>query len=208
MNRSLVPVTLSPHLVPYLYKEMDGTEAHYRGKSVKAVHVRMSSAIGRIIRMFCVKIDAPVGPEGYNIFLSVPSVLGKRYNAGSIYASECGRNAALHLPDEFVDDINLLFEEILNFAMCNYVDGTLLRARIKMEELFPENEKGLITQALLEFGERYDLFENGILLDSMRKIYLRDRNRDEKLKRLSTGLKRSKKVLSYSIPQLEIKFAE
>ncbi len=168
----LVPVHIKPYLVPFFFKEMEGTEARYLNKRVKAVKIIRASALGNIIRTLLAKSDLPSRFEKISIFLQIQESVKKEYK-GTIFKTASGNNSFLKVPEEVNEIINDLLEEYFRIGFIYYMEGYL-----------HANPKGKIRPAIEEFMNIYDLYDFGFTSQSFRVLYYREKNKKQKLTRI------------------------
>lgn len=160
MSSNIVPLRLRPHLVSFLMTEMNGESRSFAGYRCKILNISRYSFVGAYLLEHLVKIEYPVkNIDKFNIFLDVKATSRKRYIAqGNFYKIESLGKSFVELPQEFSETINNTFEQQFRSAFFHYVDA---RAE--------NNER--ITQAILSFIEKYDLFEANITQIQLRKMY-------------------------------------
>lgn len=158
MSRSVLPVQISPHLVPFFFQEFEGIEAMYLGKKVKAASISTSKPLGKIIRMLVEKSPVPEMPQKFALYLSVTD----RAYFGQVYRCASGKNSFLRLPAEGSKIINEHLEQIFRTSMIYFVEGHMA-----------ENDEGQIRKAIDLFLIKYDLYEYGFEIESLRRYYYR-----------------------------------
>lgn len=164
MSRSTVPVHIRPHLVPFFFQEFEGIEAVYLGKRVKAAKISASKPLGKIIRMLVEKTTVPerlqqeVRSQKFIMYLSVTD----RACFGQFYKCASGKNSFLKLPEEGSKLINEHLEQIFRTSMIYFIEGHLA-----------ENDSAQIRRAIDLFLMKYDLYENGFEIESLRRYYYR-----------------------------------
>lgn len=162
MNSNIVPLRLRPHLVSFLMKEMQGESKTFAGYRCKVLNVPGYSFVGSFLLDHLEKINYPIkNIETFNIFLDVKATSRKRFiSEGKFYKVESLGKSFVYLPEEFVQTVNNIFEQQFRNSFFNYVD-----ARVE--------NKSLVTQAILGFIEKYDLFEANVTQPQLRKMYYR-----------------------------------
>ncbi|WP_271406591.1 hypothetical protein [Tenacibaculum soleae] len=185
MSKTIVPVKLRPHLIPFFYKEFKAdVDAHYLNSRVKACKIVTNSSIGKLIRIALDKADLPIKPQKFYIYLSVPSKM-KEKSTAHIYQTVNGTNSFLKVPEKVASDINDVFEDLFRFSFVNTVATALKYVPgIKIESV------------ILDFMTEYQLEEYGFRIDSMRSLYNREVKKRSKLTRFQT--RSSNRVLNYS----------
>lgn len=160
---NIVPLTLRPHLVYFLMKEMKGETKNYAGIRCTVFDISRKSFIGKFLLEHLEKIDYPVrNISRFNFFaeISAGSRSRKHLSSGSFYKKEMLGETFVYLPEQYVDDVNELFEEMFRSSFFNYVQA---RA----------DDDLLVTQAILLYIDKYDLYECGMNQDQLRKLYYR-----------------------------------
>ena len=162
MNSNIVPLVLRPHLVSFLMKEMQGEGKTFAGFKCKTITITPYSFVGKFLLDNLEKIDYPVkNIKRFNIFLDVKATSRKRYiSQGKFFKVESLGKSYVHLPEEFSDTINNIFEQQFRNSFYHYVD-----ARVE--------SKVLVTTAILSFIDKYDLFEANVTQIQLRKLYYR-----------------------------------
>ncbi len=183
---SIVPIVIREHLVPFFFKENEGTEQAYGNKRVKAVLFSPNvSSIGKVLRMLMVKAERPLKITNFNLFLTIAdSANGKKYS-GQFYKQENGRNSFLMLPPEANDDINDLLEDIFRMSFISYMNGCI-----------ENNGTAIVTLAIDKFIEKYDLLEFGFSNDTLRRLYYREKKNAKICARFQT--KKTTKIMNYA----------
>lgn len=144
--------------MPFFFQEFEGIEAVYLGKQVKAANISNSKPLGKFLRMLVEKADAPEKPEKFTLYLSITD----RACFGQFYKCASGRNSFLKLPPEGSKLINEHLESIFRSSMIYFIEGYL-----------SENETGQIRKAVDLFLMKYDLYESGFEIESLRRYYYR-----------------------------------
>lgn len=160
MNSNIVPLVIRPHLVSFLMKEMTGESRLFAGFRCKIININTYSFVGKFVLEHLEKIDYPVkNIQKFNMFLDVKASSRRRFIAsGRFYKIESMGKTYVKLPEEYVDTVNHLFEQQFRTAFFHYVDA---RAE----------DENRITQAILQFIDKYDLFEAGITQIQLRKLF-------------------------------------
>lgn len=160
MNSNIVPLRLRPHLVNFLMKEMQGESKSFAGYRCKVVNIPGYSFVGAFLLDHLEKINYPVkNIERFNVFLDVKATSRKRFIAqGSFYKVESLGKSFVYLPEQYVQTVNNIFEQQFRNSFFHYVD-----ARVE--------NKMLVTQSILAFIDKYDLFEANVTQIQLRKLY-------------------------------------
>jgi hypothetical protein len=169
---SIVPVQIRPHLIPFFFQEFDGEEASYLNKKVTAVKISTKSSLGKMMRLFMMKVEKPTRVQHYQLYLSVAdNPDGKEYE-GSYFKYESGTNSFLELPADVNKEINNLLEDIFRISFIFFVDG------------YMQEGKPNITQGINKFIDKYELLEFGFCNEKLRQLYYRERDKNRRLSRL------------------------
>ncbi|KFF26879.1 hypothetical protein [Chryseobacterium vrystaatense] len=162
MNSNIIPLTLRPHLVFFLIKELKGTEKTFAGFKCKTFDLSKDSLIGRFIIERLDKIDYPVrNVEKFNFFLEIKNTTRRRWIAqGKFFKVENLCKSFVFLPDQFKEEVNDLIEQQFRTVFYSYVIA------------YKDDEEN-ISKAILKFIDKYDLFECGFSQMQLRKLYYR-----------------------------------
>ncbi len=162
-NSNVVPLTLRPHLVSFLLKEMVGEVRTYANYKCKIIDIPRRSYIYNFLLQKIEKTDyhSRKNISSFNIYLDVKARSRKRFIAkGKFYQEETmGRNF-VYLPEEHMEEVNDLFESIFRNTFYSYVTAKA------------ENNVA-VTSAILSFIDKYDLFEAHISQPQLRQLYYR-----------------------------------
>lgn len=165
---TLLPVTVKPYLVHVLWKLFDGEEFNIHGKKIKTIKIDLSSSIGRWIRSHCVKSNRPPRAKFYNLVLQMADCSGKKYK-GTAHQYVDGKNHFLKLPEEFIDDFNHLLEDIYRTKVCSFLEAYEIHGTIK--------------DGIRDYMAKYDLEEYDQTLESIERLYMREKSSSEKFTR-------------------------
>ena len=185
MSKTIVPVKLRPHLIPFFNKEFKAdVEANYLNSKVKACKIVTNSSIGKLIRIALEKAKVPTKPQKFYVYISVPARITEKTTA-EIYQTVNGTNTFLEVPEKVASDINDVFEDLFRFTFVNTVSTAVKYVPgLKVEKV------------IIDFMQEYELEEHGFRLDSMRSLYNREVKKNTKLNRFQT--KSSNRVLNYA----------
>lgn len=171
MPRTLLPVNIRPHLVPFLFLEFPGIDGNFFGKKVKAVKVSTKNTLGKLIRLLAEKSDRPPGKDkSYSMYLSVCEREQNTEYFGKIYLYESGQYSFLYLPPEGAKMINDHLESIFRTAMLYYLDGWVEK----------EGEQSLV-EGIARFMDKYNLWEVNFDPESLRRNYYRLKKAEKRL---------------------------
>lgn len=169
---NIVPLELRPHLIPFLYKELEGTEYQYLKEKVKACKIDTSSSLGFILATALVKVGYPVKPTSkYFIYLA----LDLEGTVSKIYKVENYQDTFLMIPESVREKINDLLEDQFRLAF-QYHSRGMLKANPKLKKEF----------VVSTFMQEYELDEYGFELYSMMKLL--QRGQKNKLSRLQNQI--------------------
>lgn len=168
---NLIPVSIRPQLVPFLYKESEGTEAGYMSKKVKSIIIYPSSSIGKFLHEQFSENYKLGKNDKFIIYLTIES---KKFNLyyGSLYVEINKVKERLYLPQSSVNSINYLLEDMFRIAFIYYVDGGV------------ESQKTEVTTVIDSFIDKYDLLEVGLNNNALRTLYYREKKKGSKLARM------------------------
>jgi len=163
MSKSIVPIKVRPHLIPFFYKEFKAdTDAHYLKSRVKACKIVINSSLGKMIRIALEKCEHPVKPQKFYIYFSVANRVSNKATA-EIYQTVNGTNSFLKVPEHVASDINDIFEDLFRYSFVTTVYTALKYApHLKVEKV------------IIDFMTEYDLEEHGFRVASMRSLYNRE----------------------------------
>lgn len=163
MNSNFIPIRLRPHLVNFLLKEMKGEEKTVAGKRHKVFEVPKKTFLAKFIVDYLEKTEYPVKDiQRFNFILEIKQTTRRKFIASAkIFKIEKLSTSYVQLPAEYAKMVNDLFEQQFRNAFINFVDS-----RSHGNEL-------LISQSILEFIDKYDLFEADITQVSLRRLYYR-----------------------------------
>lgn len=167
---ALIPSYIRPHLVPFLFKELEGTEAGYMNKEVKSITIHPSSSLGKYLQA---QIATTVKLKKKDKFIIYLTVEKKRFNIfyGLFYIVIDKVKERLMLPEEAVNNINYLIEDMFRIGFIYYVDGSIAAGKS-------------ITNSIDSFIDKYDLLEVGFSNNNLRTLYYREKKKDSKLSRM------------------------
>lgn len=163
MARTLVPVTIKPHLIPFLYQHFKGETARVNNKRVKSFIIDMRTPFGKMIRFLAKKKPSKKRCDTtYSIFFSLEEFPRGRQYFGQFYKFESGENSFLELDAEAIDFINAELEDSLVTSMMFFLLGWHHK----------DGEQGL-SKGIQQFCVKYDLFEHGYDVAAVRRRFYR-----------------------------------
>lgn len=167
---TLIPSYIRPQLVPFLFKELEGTEASYMNKEVKSITIYPSSSLGKFLHTQLNNSKKLKKNDKFIIYLTTEK---KRFNIfyGLFYLEISKVKEPLMLPESAVNNINYLIEDMFRIAFIYYVDGGLAANRN-------------VTESIDAFIDKYDLLEVGFSNNNLRTLYYREKKKGCKLSRM------------------------
>lgn len=163
MNNNIVPLRLRPHLVSFAMKEMTGETVNFTNVKCKAVDIPRKSYLGKFLLEHLEKINYPVKDiASFNFFANIRTTERRRFVVeGYFWKKERLGNTFVYLPEKYMDDVNDIFENMYRNAFFNFVES-----RNQDNEL-------LVSQCIIDWIDRYDLFECGINQSQLHRLYYR-----------------------------------
>ena len=161
MNNNLVPVKIRPQLVPFLFKEFEGTTARYDFRTAKTIVFLPSSSITSYLYTQINYSKTIKKQDKFFFHLTIDHKKNKSFN-GSVFIDKNNLKEPLMMTEQKVRDFNNLLEDMFRVCMTYYVDACT-------EFNLP------ITQAFQKFIDKYDLYEVGFDIESLRRLYYRQK---------------------------------
>lgn len=168
----LVPVEIRPHLVSFLFKELEGKEASYMGTKSKSVKIYPFSSLGKVLYGQLVNHVKIGKKDQYILFLTIEKKKSFEYS-GQLHIEVNKLYERLQLPEENVKNINNLLEDIFRISFIYYIEGCL-----------EHDKSALIINVIDRFIDKYNLLECGFSTHTLRRLYYREKEKDSKLSRL------------------------
>mgnify|MGYP006193732515 CR=1 FL=1 len=168
----LIPVTIRPHLVSFLFKELEGKEASYMNTKSKTIKIYPFSSLGKILYSQLINHIKIGRNDQYLIFLSIEKKRNLEFQ-GQLCMEVKKLYENLLLPEANVRNINNLLEDIFRIAFIYYVNGCM-----------EHSSEPSITKAVDSFIEKYELLEVGFSNETLRRLYYREKNKSKHLSRL------------------------
>ncbi len=153
MPQELINVTVRPHLVSFLHRELYGeVEAIYDNKKVKLAKISKSSIIGQLLTVFKKNAKAVNVHKitGYSLFLKI--IDDKEYTA-VFHEKKQTSNSVLQLLPEDVILVNNYLESIYDTSLVEFVKGYSKNSKSSRSE---------VTKAVDAFMIEHNLFETEI----------------------------------------------
>lgn len=186
----LVPVEIRPHLVSFLFKELDGKEASYMDTKSKSIKIYPFSSLGKVLHGQLVEHIKIGRNDQYILFLSIEKKTKFEFS-GQLYIQVNKLYERLLLAEENVKNINNLLEDIFRISFTYYINGFLENTENKTH-----SRNKLITTAIDNFIDKYQLLEVGFSTDTLRRLFYREKDKDKKLARLQN--QSSNKVMNFN----------
>jgi hypothetical protein len=157
-----VQVIIRPQLVPFLFKEFEGKQAHYDHRTVKSVVFLPSSSITSYLYTQIDYKKNSLRQDKFLFWLMVDHKSPKTFS-GQVFIERNGVKESLIMSEQKVRDFNNLLEDMFRMAMIFYVDAC------------HEIGKLSIPKAIEKFIEKYDLYEVGFDIETLRVLYFREK---------------------------------
>jgi hypothetical protein len=179
---NLISVNIRPHLVSFLFKELEGKEASYMNVKSKSIKIYPFSSFGKILysQLNNVKIGRN---DKFIIFLSIEKKRNLDFQ-GQLYIEVKKLYEKLLLPEYNVKNINNLLEDIFRISFMYYIDGCL-----------EQDKEANITKAIDRFIDKYELLEVGFSNENLRRLYYREKEKNKRLARMQN--QSSTRVLNF-----------
>ena len=163
MPRQLVPVTIKPYLIPFLYQHFKGETARINNKRVKSVIIDTRTPFGKMIRFLAKnRTTKKACDTTHSFFFSLREQQSNREYFGNIYKYQDGRSSLLEFDQEAIDFINEELEDHLLNSMMFFLLGWHHK----------EGEAGL-SKGIQQFCVKYELFEYGYDVAAIRRRFYR-----------------------------------
>ncbi|HBK83504.1 MAG TPA: hypothetical protein DDZ41_07885 [Flavobacterium sp.] len=179
-----IPVNIRPHLVSFLFKELEGKEASYMNTKSKTIKIQRFSSLGKILYS---QINDSIlnikRKDHFIIFLRIEKKSSFDYQ-GHICIEVNKLFENLKLPEINIININNLLEDIFRISFIYYIEGSL-----------DYNKDVPITTVIDKFIDKYDLLEVGYSNETLRRLYYREKNNQKKIARLQN--QSSNRVINY-----------
>lgn len=163
MSNELVPVTIRPQLVPFLFKEFEGKQAHYDCRTVKSVVFLPSSSITTYLYTQINYTKSKWESQDKFLFYLVIDQKKTKTFSGSVFIDKDGVKENLLMPQEKVREFNNLLEDMFRTCMIFYIDACVKIAKIS------------VPKAIEHFISEYDLYEVGFDFEALRVLYFRQK---------------------------------
>jgi hypothetical protein len=174
----LINVNIRPHLVSFLFQELEGeTQATYGDKKVKLARISRSSLLGQMIEEFksFSGQKKTAASRSFSIFLKITDS-GER--TGLLHEKHNSNHSVLELHPSHVKIINDFFETIFRASIVEFVRGYAVNS----------NSKKFINEAVNQFMINHDLYLTEIDPETLRRYYYRAINRKHNLSGLQNQI--------------------
>ena len=163
MPHTLVPVSIKPHLVPFLFKEFKAVDCVVDGREVKAVKVTTYTSLGKFIRLLLEKTyTKPSCDKSTEIFLQVGEAPKLQAFLRPHYKYVLGETSYLKLPAAGQEFLNSYLQLIFETAMLFYIYSWHEK----------KGDDG-IEPGIIKFLSKYNLEEFNYSIISIRRDYYR-----------------------------------
>lgn len=161
MPHQLVPVSIKPHLIPFLFKEFEAVLDSSSGIQINVAKHTIQSPMGKILRSLMQishkKVPCDTIPQ---IFLKVQ----EKYKYTGIFHFADGRTGFLYLPEEAQGFLNEHLQKLFDISLMNSIHSWS-----------KSNTDQGINDAIVSFLETYNLEEYNYTLLGIRRDYYRKR---------------------------------
>lgn len=160
-----VPVLIRPQLVPFLFKEFEGKQAHYDSRTVKSVVFLPSSSITSYLytQINYTKNPKSIIKQDKFLFYFIVDQKKTKTFSGTVFIDKEGVKETLYMSEQKVRDFNNLLEDMFRVSMIFYVDACVEAAGMS------------VPKALEKFIDKYDLYEVGFDIEALRVLYFREK---------------------------------
>lgn len=156
------PLEIRPHLIPFLFEELEGNEAAHDNVNAKFIPFQNKSSMARYLHCQMGYKSSDNKPKF--LFYLVICQKNKLHFSGSVYIETKGLKEKLFIDAEKVTEFNNLIEDVFRVSFKSFVDGCLFA--------------GLSLKNAIEyFLDKYDLYEFGYDFENFRMIYYRQKNK-------------------------------
>lgn len=174
MPQNLISIKIRPHLVSFLFQELEGeTKAIYGGNKAKLADISRSSLLGKMIesfKMMCGQ-DCPSKLVSFSVYLRV-SDTGE--NSGDFYESRNKNHEPLYLHPEHNLIINEFLEAMFRISAVEYIKGYSKGS----------SSSKFVNEAVHNFMIEHDLYDTEIDPESIRGFYYKALKKNHSLSRL------------------------
>ena len=174
-----VNVTIRPHLVSFLFEELQGdTQAVYGEKKVKLACISRSSYIGQMLETFTsISPEAITTPRvsSYSVFLTLTDNGEK---TGLFHTKHNKTHKVLMLPKNYVFLINEFLENIFRISLVEFVRGYTSGSKIHRA----------VEAAVNKFMLDHDLYATELDPASLKAMYYKTKKKKHSLVRLQNQI--------------------
>jgi hypothetical protein len=167
----IIPATISPHLIPFLYGEFGMLEKIVDGTKVITAPISPHSSLGHIIQHSI--SFSPVENRAHKVtcYLTFTELCDNFKDMYGCYLDDNQKHIMLDVKGARF--LNNFLEDVMRTAMVYYIIGRMDR----------EEKDDLIRNSISTFMERYDLFHYGFSIEGFRQVYYRSSKREGILSR-------------------------
>jgi|SRR5690606_38119218 len=189
MQKELVNVYIRPHLIPFLFQELDGEiKAVYDKKVIKLAHVTNASILGRLIHVFrsraeIVKRKSKI--NGFSVFLSIDKETPSQTKA-SINSRTWLEHSQIQFLPEDVKLLNDHLDAVFRISLIQFIKGYATGS----------DSRGKISKAVHEFMLLHNLYDTELDPESLRSHYYCSLKKKHLLTRLQVPI--SNRTLNFN----------
>jgi hypothetical protein len=166
----IVPATIAPHLIPFLYEEFTTVESHVDGATVRTAVISAKSSLGFILLTQLEQQSPGLSPKTFTAYFSATPGESRNHLYGGIVLP---KDAPLMLSVKGTKFINDFLEDLLRSALLYFVIG----------QLHVKEDHDQVHKAIDLFMKRYELYKNNFSIPALRQLYYRSPKRMQILKR-------------------------
>lgn len=167
----LVAANIRAHLIPFLFKEFEGEEAQYMGKTVKRVSISPLSSVGKFVYSQMDTSQKLGKKDKFILFLSIIEKSGKIYK-GILHVEINKVKQVVLVSEKALNAINNFIEDVFRVSFVYYVDGSR------------ENGDDEVIKSIDKFIAKYDLLEFGFSNNTLRTLYYREKSNNSMISRM------------------------
>jgi hypothetical protein len=157
-NHEKIPLKIRPHLLSFLYEEMEGKEANYEGTKALSVYFTPKSSLTNYLK------NNYTCDRHSLLFLYIKIEKNGLQKTGQVYKKYKGVIEPLLVHQYVAEDFNALIEDLFRISLSFYAKGMI--------------EKGIeVKDALWQIIKKYDLLECGFDYETIRQLYYRSSKR-------------------------------
>lgn len=159
------PVTIWPHLIPFIFNEMEGDmSASTPSKKVKLIKLSKSSNLGLFLMILLERSNPDIDTSritGHSIFLSIEKRKGLQAHKATLFSKCRNNNQVIELDPDDCHIFNNYLEYLLRMCLISYINGYT-------DSPLTDN---IVREAIRRFMVRHELFEYDIDPEALRVAY-------------------------------------